>query len=299
MAATHSINNYIRFLRRLNYSAHTIRNYLNALRRFVKWLDVPTHVVNNEKILEYIDFLLDKRLVPKTINAYLSGIRGFYDYLYYEEGKEIINPVKPEYIMHLPRPLPRALKDEVVRILFDAIKKPRDQAMFRAMLRCGLRVEEVANLSVRALDFGQRKIVVYNGKFGKDRIVYMSSDVYQALRDYLRVRPSRRAKKLFLVEKGPYTGKPISVRGIQKRIEYYARITGLNVSCHRLRHTMATQLLNADAKMVTIQDLLGHSCVVSSQRYCKVSNLKVRRDYFKAMEVVMQTAKQPISHLAR
>jgi site-specific recombinase XerD len=299
MAATDSINNYIRFLRRLNYSAYTIRSYLNALKRFDKWLDGPMYLVNNEKILEYIDFLLDKRLMPKSINGYLSAIRGFYDYLYYEEGKEIINPVKPEYIMNLPRPLPRTLKDEEVKILFAAIKKPRDQAMFRVMLRCGLRVAEVANLSLRALDFGQRKIVVYNGKFGKDRIVYMSSDVSQALRDYLRVRPSRRAKRLFLVEKGPYTGKPISARGIRKRIEYYAQKTGLKVSCHRLRHTMATQLLNADANMVTIQELLGHSCVASSQRYCKVSNLKVRRDYFKAMEVVMQTAKQPISDLAR
>jgi site-specific recombinase XerD len=299
MEATDLINNYIRFLRRLNYSAHTIRNYHKALRRFVEWLDVPMHAVNNEKILQYIDFLLDERLAPKTINGYLSAIRGFYDYLIYEERKEVTNPVKPEYIMNLPRPLPRTLKDEEVRILFETIKKPRDQAMFRVMLRCGLRLEEVANLSLRALDFGQKKIVVYNGKFGKDRIVYMSSDVYQALRSYLRVRPSRRAKKLFLVEKGPYTGKPISVRGIQKRIEYYARKTGLEVSCHRLRHTMATQLLNADANMVTIQELLGHSCVASSQRYCKVSNLKVRRDYFKAMEVVMQAAKQPISGLAK
>ena len=163
MEATDSINNYIRFLRRLNYSAHTIRNYHKALRRFVEWLDVPMHVINNEKILEYIDFLLDERLAPKTINGYLSAIRGFYDYLYYEEGKDIINPVKPEYIMNLPRPLPRTLKDEEVRILFEAIKKPRDQAMFRIMLRCGLRLEEVANLSLRALDFEQRKIVVYNG----------------------------------------------------------------------------------------------------------------------------------------
>jgi len=78
------------------------------------------------------------------------------------------------------------------------------------------------------------------------------------------------------------------VRGIQKRMEYYARKSRLNVSCHRLRHTMATQLLNADADLATIQDLLGHGQITTTQRYCWVANLKVQRDYYKAMEVVLQ-----------
>ena len=71
-------------------------------------------------------------------------------------------------------------------------------------------------------------------------------------------------------------------------MEYYARKAHLKVSCHHLRHTMATQLLNADADLVTIQDLLGHSRIKTTQRYCTVSNLKVQRDYFKAMKVIMQ-----------
>jgi len=101
------------------------------------------------------------------------------------------------------------------------------------------------------------------------------------------VRPPSKAKKLFLVEKGLYLDKPISVRGVQKRIEYYSRTTGIKVSCHQLRHTMATQMLNADAEVVTIQDLLGHNAINTTERYCSVSNLKVMRDYFKAMEVIM------------
>jgi integrase len=71
-------------------------------------------------------------------------------------------------------------------------------------------------------------------------------------------------------------------------MEYYARKSRLNVSCHRLRHTMATQLLNADADLATIQDLLGHGQITTTQRYCWVANLKVQRDYYKAMEVVLQ-----------
>jgi site-specific recombinase XerD len=71
-------------------------------------------------------------------------------------------------------------------------------------------------------------------------------------------------------------------------MESYARKSRLNVSCHRLRHTMATQLLNADAGLATIQDLLGHGQITTTQRYCWVANLKVQRDYYMAMEVVLQ-----------
>ena len=75
-------------------------------------------------------------------------------------------------------------------------------------------------------------------------------------------------------------------------MEYYARKSKLNVSCHRLRHTMATQLLNADADISTIQDLLGHTHITTTQRYCRVSNLKIQRDYYKAMELVIQRTMQ-------
>jgi site-specific recombinase XerD len=71
-------------------------------------------------------------------------------------------------------------------------------------------------------------------------------------------------------------------------MEYYARKAGLQVSLHQLRHTMATNLLNAEANLATLQDLLGHASVVTMQRYCKVSNLRVQQDYYKAMEKVMQ-----------
>jgi len=117
--------------------------------------------------------------------------------------------------------------------------------------------------------------------------VYISPDTHRALLEYLQVRPRTKARQVFLVEKSPYTGKPLSVRGIQKRMEYYARKTRVTVGCHHLRHPMATQLLNADAALVSIQDLLGHSPIKTTQRYCRVSNLKVKRDYYKAMEVVM------------
>jgi len=198
------------------------------------------------------------------------------------------NPVKHNYNLRLAKPLPRYLKDEEVVRFFTQVKSYRDRAMFMLMLRCGLRVEEVAKLTLRAIDLRRSQLFIYEGKGGKDRIVYLSSDAFNALSTYLKKRPSSRTQRVFLVEKGVYKDKPLSVRGIQKRMEYYAKISGLEVSCHQLRHTMATQLLNADADLVIIQDLLGHSQIRTTQRYCKVSNLKVQRDYHKAIDKVMQ-----------
>ena len=262
-----------------------------TLRQFVLWLDVPVEEATNKQILRYIDILLDRGLKPKTINCHLDSIRGFYEYLRDRENlSSIANPVKRGYVLRLSNPLPRYLRDEDIGKLFGVISNARDRAIFMVMLRCGLRVEEVTNITIGAMDLNRRKIIVEQGKGGKGRVVYISNDAFDALVQYLRVRPSSRAKSLFLVEKGPYSGRAISVRGIQKRMEYYARKARLKVSCHQLRHTMATQLLNADADLVTIQDLLGHSRIKTTQRYCKVSNLKVQRDYFKAMEVIMNRA---------
>jgi site-specific recombinase XerD len=277
---------YRRALKRKNYSAHTVKSYANILDQFIRWLTVPLPEVTHKDIGAYVDHLLRKRRTPKTITCHLQTIRLFFDYLLNEEGRSMANPVT-RISLRLPKPLPRHLKDDQVRRLFDGITDLRDRAMFMLMLRCGLRVQEVAELTVDAVEYGRRQIFVFHGKGAKDRVVYMSEDARSTLLAYLAKRSSK-AKGLFLVQKGPMRGKLLSVRGIQKRIEYYARKSGLNVSCHRLRHTMATQLLNADADLATIQYLLGHGQITTTQRYCRVANLKVQRDYYKAMELVLQ-----------
>jgi len=288
MAITDALIHYRRSLKRRNHSGCTVRNYMSTLKGFVLWLDTPIEHATHKNILSFIDHLLDKRLQPKTINGYLDSIRSFYDYLINEEVVDMSHPVKRGYALRLARPLPRYLRDEEVPKLFGVIKDPRDRAIFMLMLRCGLRVAEVARLTLAALDLPRSQLFVYEGKGMKDRVGYLSHDAQEALLAYLKVRPASRAKRLFLVGKGRCRGNPMSVRAIQKRMEYYAREAGLKVSCHQLRHTMATQLLNADADLVTIQDLLGHSRIKTTQRYCKVSNLKVQRDYQTAIEKVMQ-----------
>jgi site-specific recombinase XerD len=282
------IINFRRYLKRRNYSPHTVKYYLNIIKQFVLWLNVPLEQAGVDKIEDYIDYLHQKRMQPASINLYLAIIRVFYNYLKYEEKVNLLNPVKANCRLREPKPLPRAMREDQVDQLFEVIKTKRDWAMFRLMLRCGLRVEEVANLTLGDIDIKQRRIMVVNGKGGKDRVVYISDDATDGLLAYFKLRSHQRVKKVFLVEKGDYKGQPISVRGIQKRMEYYASKTGLKISCHHLRHTMATQLLNADAEVASIQDLLGHNWISTTQRYCKVSNVKVKRDYFNAMGKILK-----------
>jgi len=261
---------------------------MSTLKQFILWIDVRVEDVSHKKLLSYIDHLLSRRLTAKTINCHLDSIRGFYNYLIEEEQVRMTQPVKHGYALRLSNPLPRYIRDENVTRLLSVINNRRDRAIFLLMLRCGLRVEEVADLTLPAIDFARSQLFVYEGKGGKDRVVYLSRDVGNALAVYLEARPSSRTKNIFLAEEKTHRGKPLSVRGIQKRMEYYARQAGIKVSCHQLRHTMATQLLNAEADLVTIQDLLGHTRIKTTQRYCKVSNLKVQRDYHKAIEKVME-----------
>ena len=136
---------------------------------------------------------------------------------------------------------------------------------------------------IRIIDLGDEATVLAD--IGHERL---SKDAYQALLAYLKVRPFSRAKRLFLVNKGRFRGQPLNARGIQHRMKYYSKKAGFKVSCHQLRHTMATQMLNADADLVTIQDLLGHAYIRTTERYCRVSNQKVRRDYYRAMDKVIE-----------
>jgi len=275
-------------LKRRNYTSHTRRNYLNRLQHFLIWLSVEVEAATPEHIKEFIDLQLDRRLNPQTINGHLIAIRSFYRYLQEEEQLQIDNPVIPGLSLRLPKPLPRFLQDSEVRAFFSVITKRRDLAIFMLMLRAGLRVEEVANLTLGAVDHRRSQLMVRSGKGAKDRLVYLYEDVADALAAYLELRPETDEPRIFLVEKGIYKGKPLSVRGIQKRAEYYSEKCGVHVSCHQLRHTMATDLLNAGADVVTIQYLLGHSRIKTTLRYARLSNQRARMDFYQSMDKVVE-----------
>jgi len=238
-----------------------VRSYINNLRQFVVWVDEPIESVTHHKIGSYIDYMLAKRSAPKTINCHLMSIRRFYDYLRLEEDVDIVNPVRKGCHLRQGRPLPKHLKDQEVKRLLSVVNSLRDRAIIMLMLRSGLRVGEVVNLALSDFDWTRRRLFIQNGKGAKDRVVCISPDTYHALRKYIENRSSCRAKKLFLVERGCYKNRPLSVRGAQKRIEAYAREAGLKASCHHLRHTMATQPLNADADLVSDHPRPSGTCL--------------------------------------
>ena len=179
-----SIDRYRRSLKRKNFAAHTVKAYMNVLAQFTRWLAVPLEHVTRNEIGAYVDHLFHKRLSPKTVTCHLQTIRLFYEYLISEEGMVLVNPVK-KISIRLPKPLPRHLKDDQVANLFSVITKARDRAMFMLMLRSGLRVEEVAHLTVDAVEYGRRELFVACGKGAKDRMVYLSDDAASALAAYL------------------------------------------------------------------------------------------------------------------
>lgn len=295
MNMTESILNYRQYLKRKSFSPLTIKNYLHRLQRFFSWVPTAVELTTVMEIRSYIDYLLEKRVSPRTINCHLSSIRLFYDYLVDEENLVIENPVIAGLLLKESCPLPRYLTDNEVERFFKFVTNKRDLAIFMLMLRCGLRVNEIANLSLDCIDYRRSRIIIRKGKGAKDRIVFVSNDAASALAIYLKQRPITEEHQIFLAEKGRWRDKPISVRAIQKRVEYYARISEIPVTCHRFRHTMATQLLNADADLVSIQEILGHAKIKTTQRYSKISNLKVQQDYFAAMEVITErTAKNQL-----
>jgi integrase/recombinase XerD len=198
-----------------------------------------------------------------------------------------VNPVRQRDFLKEPRPLPRAASEADLVNILAHIRSVRDRALFLVLLRSGLRVSEVVGLEVRDVDIQRHTLRVQDGKHRRERIVYLSPDSVRAVAVYLEQRGWPRGGQLFVSEKGQTYGRSLSVRGVQKRIEGYARHAGVQISCHTLRHSLATQLLNQGVRLVVVQELLGHAGVTSTQRYARLANRRVREEYFAGMQKIL------------
>jgi site-specific recombinase XerD len=210
----------------------------------------------------------------------------FFDYLI---DQQVIsaNPVKPSQVLRRSRSLPKGLPKEQIETLFAQIHSPMDKALFLLMLRCGLRVSEVAHLNVCDIDWSQQALRIEQGKGRKDRQVYLSADAVASLRECLQQRPSGVPEEaVFWNQKRPT--RTLSVKAIQKKMARYAKAAGIVASCHTLRHTFASNLLEQGAEIVSIRELLGHASITSSERYAKVSNQHVKQVYVRTMKKVLQ-----------
>ena len=221
-----------------------------------------------------------------TINRRLNALKHFFDFCLDQQCVGG-NPVKPSHFVRRGRPLPKALSREHVQRLFAQIDHPMDRALFLVMLRCGLRVSEVAQLKLEHLDWEQQALQVVQGKGRKDRRVYLSPDAVASVQQCLTQHPGARAQG-YVFWNRKRQGQLLSVKAIQKKMERYAKAAGIAASCHSLRHTFASNLLEHGAEVVAIRDFLGHSQISSSERYARISSQKIKQEYMRTMQKILQ-----------
>ena len=274
------------YLHTRNYSPHTIENYGRDLRLFFAPLHKALRAVSWRDIEHFIQQQHQAQLAATTINRRLHALKHFFDYLVMERQTLATNPVKPSHLLRQGRPLPKKLSQDQVRTLFTQITNPLDHALYLLILRCGLRVSEVARLRRSDLDWEQQSLRIDQGKGRKDRVVYVSADALAALRTCLAVRPAAvPGEVLFWNQKRPQ--RALSSKGMQKKMARYAQAAGIKASCHSLRHTFASNLLEEGAEVISIKELLGHASMESSERYAKLSNQRVKQIYQQTIRKVI------------
>jgi site-specific recombinase XerD len=283
------LDSFCRSLMRRNVSGYTLRNYRHAVADFMQRVSKELMAVTFREVAHFVEQLQAQGFAAKTINSKLSAVHQFYDYLHHDHVLGLVNPVRRRDFLREPRPLPRAANAEELALLFQQIRSVRDRALFLVLLRSGLRVAEVVGVELRDVDLRGQTLQVRVAKNRRERLVYLSPDTLEAVAAYLAHRGWPREGKLFVSEKGRSKGHSLSIRGVQKRFERYAQQAGVRLSCHGLRHSLATQLLNQGVRLAVVQELLGHARVTSTQRYARLANRRVREEYFVGMGRILGT----------
>jgi site-specific recombinase XerD len=281
------IEKFQKWLRRKAPLSSTHIHYTNDLVLFFTWLDKTPIDTTLHDVDAFIEHSQANGHAIATVNRRLAALHSFFHFLSIDSDQFTKNPVLPKrhYIRQGP-PLPRDIQDPDLSRLFAVIHTPRDRAMFLLMLRCGLRVSEVRNLSLPDLYLapapGSLPRLWLTGKGNKQRVVYLSAQPLAALETWLETRPQTEEQAVFLNR----FGKRLTVTGIQDRLARYCHLAGLWVTCHQFRHTFGRQLTEARLPVVTIQRLMGHSCLRTTETYLHISDSQVQDDYDAAMNIV-------------
>lgn len=290
MKIEEAINRYLEYvIKELNYSAMTRNNYESDLKNFKDFLNIKKYdylKINKEIVLEYLKYLDGFKYQNRTISRILSSLRSFYNYLV--EIKLLENNVfkrvrNPKVGRKLPNYLSIVEIEEVIDTLKEDNKKNiRDKCLFELMYSTGLRVSEVSNIELKDIDFKEQTIRVI-GKGNKERIVYYGDCAAKNLENYIKIRneflKERDLEYLFVNNIG---GK-MSRQSMEVVINKIMKNSGINhkISPHALRHTYATHLLNEGADLRSVQELLGHENLNTTEIYTHVSNERLRNELLK------------------
>lgn len=274
------IERFVNWLRRRNPDARTWRDYGYDLKQFVAVVgDRPPSSVTFHDVDRFVMSQADRGYKPATINRRLAAIMSLYAFLS-DDDLTLICPVLPHrHSLQEPQRLPRPVQKDALSKFFAVISSPRDRAMFMLMLRCGLRISEVADLQLADLYLDEpRPRLVARGKGSKERSVYLSPQAERALHAYLAVRPCTTSNFVFLC----YLGDGLSTTAIHKRLIRYRDQAGVYLTAHRLRHTFANDLIGADVPVTSIQKLLGHAWLETTQTYVVANDRQVQADFYAA-----------------
>jgi site-specific recombinase XerD len=277
---------YDRDLKGRSAAERTRRAYGVDLGQFVEWAgERSPGEIRHRDVRRYAAGLSSAGAAPATVARKLAAIRGLFDFLVRTGGvgqnpADLVSSPKRE------EKLPRVLSAEQVRSLLEGIPahtplELRDRAMLELAYSCGLRCEEIVNLDLGALDFETEQLRVL-GKGSKERMLPVGEPAQLALRRYCErgrhaLAGDPRERALFLSK----SGRRLSNSDVTRRLGLWVREAALaaGVSPHSLRHSFATHLLEGGADLRTIQELLGHASISTTQVYTRVDAARLRDAY--------------------
>jgi integrase/recombinase XerD len=269
---------------------HNTRTHLQSLcytwRRLLNEEEVGSiGDLERVHVQRYVDARLDSEISAGTVNVELTNLWAFLHYLE-DRGEEVRHSVfrvkRPKRGDHVPRFLSESDFRQLESTVLKATETGRrddllNRAWFYLFSETGMRISEVRDLGLGDIDLGTKRLIVRQGKGKRDRTIPISPTLETALKAYLPARGEAQSDHLLI-----YRQKVISVKLIEGRLHRYGQKAQVKVSPHRLRHTLATRLLNAGMPITSLQRLLGHDKLDTTLIYARVHNETVRRDYERA-----------------
>lgn len=268
-------------------SRNTLEAYSRDLRFFADFLEAQAgpdpRAASSETILRYLKILRSRGLSPRSLARNISALKGFYKFLL-REGALQENPLRHLRTPRVERGLPEILsREEIERVIGRGDRQnprePRDRAMLELLYATGLRVSELIRLSVHDVDL-QVGYLRARGKGGKERVVPIGGAALRALKEYLRAcgppQPEGGRGRALFSGRG---GKGLSRQGFWKLLRRRAAAAGIRkrITPHLLRHSFATHLLEGGADLRSVQSMLGHADIATTQIYTHVSRDHLKR----------------------
>lgn len=268
---------------------NTIRSNFESIILFITHLKrlgrTYLETVTRDDLSSFIEHQQDRGLKPNTVS---TRLRALYAFLGYLVEREIVHPdvTRKKMYIKVPDALPRAMDPEDVRDLLSVIKKTRDWAMILILLRTGLRIGELLDTRVSDINLRENRIEVYEASKNRvGRVVYLSDDARCALKVWLKKRDPQKENLFY----GPGRSKTLSYEAARMMFRRYidkAGLTHKGYTLHCLRHTFASELLNAGMRLECVQQLLGHSSIEMTRRYARLTDNTRKEEYFRAMAII-------------